>query len=516
MRAAALALLAALAPAARASDARDVPSLQGSAVDTGETDLVRRMKAALAEDPERAEALAARILRSSLASQLAPGAEPEKALADLRAWVADNPAAAAQLAVGFARDDADGTHQFEESLYKQTERFLELSPDRNKGILGRLDGLGSASKAIKSDQGMSDDDRRRLMKELFEGQSTVDRNAEAGGADGSGSRPSGASASPVADAGIYDRLSGANLSGYSPQVQTMQSELNRAAPPGTPRLIETGRLDHATLVHPGHAVRYDLGRLEAALERDLAAARAAALGQPLPPERLSDPSVQKDLAARGAGKDLPAGLARRRAALAEARAAFAAFSAAAEPAKRAGGITPQMLKALGARRRDAAVWLQVAALEDILQRLEALEGFAGAPLREALERAPVSEPERRAFLNGGLRLGDELGGGIRSAREAIALLSSPDYLRRLARAQSAADAARAAARRLPEEIARYRSVPERLAAAARPQPRWRVILEDAAIRFLPSSAFARDAAQHRKTAQSARADFARYCASSAD
>ncbi|MBI5594874.1 MAG: hypothetical protein HY928_02170 [Elusimicrobia bacterium] len=505
MRAGALALLALLPPAAQALDATDVRSIEGRELDTGETDLVRRMKAALAEDPARADALAARILRSSLASQLAPGTGPEEALADLRSWVLENPAAAAQLAVGFARDDADGTHVFEDSLYKQTARFLELSPDRNKGILGRLDGLGAASKAIKSDQGLSDDDRRRLMKELFEGRSSVDKDAKAGGPDGGGGRPSGAAASPVGDDGIYDRLSAANVTGYSPQVQTMQSELNRAAPPGTPRLIETGKLDHATLVHPGHSVRYDLGRLEAAAERDLAAARAAALGEALPPERVQDPAVQRDLQARAAGKSLPGGLARRSDALKKARAAFEAFTAAAEPAKKARGITPAMLKTLGAKRREAAVWLQVAALEDILQRLEALRGFADAALLRQVAGLPVDASEKRAYELGGAGLGAVLEKAIEDAGAAISFMKAGGP--HLAKAQEYAAEARKQGRLLPERVALYRAAPGRLAAVLVPHPRWRTLLEDAAIRFLPSSSFAKTAAQRRKSVAQAWSDF---------
>lgn len=503
MRAPALLLLALLSPTARALDATDVPSLEGRAIDTGETDLVRRMKAALAEDPERADALAARILRSSLASQLAPGTSPEEARADLRAWVLENPAAAAQLAVGFARDDADGTHVFEDSLYKQTARFLELSPDRNKGILGRLDGLGAASKALKSDQGLSDDDRRRLMKELFEGRSTVDKDAKAGGPDGA--RPSGSAASPVGDDGIYDRLSAANVTGYSPQVQTMQSELNRAAPPGTPRLIETGKLDHATLVHPGHSVRYDLGRLEAAAARDRASAQAAALGETLSPALLTDPAMQKDLEARSAGKGLPAGLARRAEALGKARAAFEAFTAAAEPAKKASAITPAMLKVLGAKRREAAIWLQVAALEEILQRLEGLRGFADDALRRQVAGLAIDASEKRAYELGGAGLGSVLEKAIGDAGAAISFMKAGGP--HLAKAQEYAAEARKQGRLLPERVALYRTAPGRLAAVLAPLPRWRALLEDAAIRFLPSSSFAKTAAQRRKSVDQAWSDF---------
>lgn len=500
-RRAALAAALLWAAPARAS----APPVEGRLADSKDSDLARRMKAALAEDPSRADALAARVLRSSLGPRLADAPDPDLARGQLREWLLANPDAAAHLAVGFARDDADGTDAFERSLYKNAERFLELSPDRDKGILGRLDGLGRASKALKADADLSDEDRRKLMKDLFEGRGA--QNA-AGTADRPEGRPGGG-AGAVADDGIYDRLSAANPTGYSPQVQALQSELNRSAPPGAPRLIETGKLDHATLVFPAHPVRYDVSRLEAAAAREAAARRASALGERPSAEALSDPGVQRDLEAR-AKSPLPPALSRRLEALSRARAALDALVAAAEPAKRPGAITPALLKTLAAKRRDAARWVQLAALEEVLGVLEGLTSVRDAALKERLALAPADEEDRRRFWDGGGRLEEQARQALESGRRARELLADRDDAASWAKAESLISAARAAAKRLPADAAAYRTAPERLRATAWTPPRWRVLLEDAALRWAPASSFAKSAAERRKLRDAARADFARF------
>ncbi|TBR26136.1 hypothetical protein EPO15_00860 [bacterium] len=501
--AAALGLALLLAPAARASDA---PSIEGREADVSGTDLVRRMKAALAEDPAKADALAARILRSSLGPRLSESADPDLARGELRAWIVANPAAAAHLAVGFARDDAAGTDAFERSLYRRAEHFLELSPDRNKGILGRLDGLGKASKAIKADEGMSDDDRRKLMKDLFEGQGAMNAQAKDLGPGGAGPAAGGGA---VSSDGVYDRLSAVNPAGYSPLVQALQSELNRSAAPGAPRLIETGKLDYPTLVFPSHPVRYDLERLEAAAALTAAAHRANALGERRTPEQLADPAVQKDLEGRAAG-GLPAALGRRREALSKARTALNGLLAAAEPAKQPKNITPAMLKTLSAKRRDAARWIQLAALEEVLGVLEGLTSVRDAALKESLARAPADAEERARFWEGGGVLEAQAADALEKGRRARELLSDRDDDASWGKAEGLLKAARAAAKRLPEEAAAYRSAPERLRATAYTPPRWRAWAEDAALKWAPGTAFAKEAASRRKLQLDARVDFARF------
>lgn len=504
------ALAAALSLFPLATQADEAPAIQGREADTSGTDLVRRMKAALAEDPAKADALAARILRSSLGPKFSESADPETARGELRDWVLANPGPAAHLAVGFARDDAEGTDAFERSLYKRAEHFLELSPDRNKGILGRLDGLGKAGKAIKADEGMSDDDRRKLMKDLFEGQGAMNAKSDGGGPGGSPSGTPSPGGAVSAD-GVYDRLSAVNPSGYSPQVQALQSELNRSAAPGAPRLIETGKLDYATLVFPSHPVRYDLERLESAARASEAASRAATLGEKVPAENLAMGGVQRDLEKR-AKSPLPAAFERRRDALVRARAALDGLLAAAEPAKSPKNITPGMLKALAAKRRDAARWIQLAALEETLAALEALKSLRDPALKESLSRAPADEEDRARFWKGGGLLEAQAASALEQCRRARELLADHDDDASWAKAESFIRGARAAARRLPGEAVLYRSAPERLRQTAYSPPRWRVWAEDAALRWARSTAFAKEAAARRKLQQDARVDFARFLA----
>ncbi|MBI3299954.1 MAG: hypothetical protein HYZ75_17455 [Elusimicrobia bacterium] len=465
MRASALVLfLAAPAPAL----ATDVPSATARELEQKRTDAERRMEAELARDPARVEALAERVLRSSVGPALTGSAEPELARAKLTAWIRKDPAAAASLALGFARDDAEGSDRFERSLTLENERFLERNPDDPGGLFARLSRLGASLRGIKSGEGLSEDERKRLAKEAFEGRSSIDADAKEdgprGGADSA--RPSGAPA--VTDGGIYDRLSAANPTGYSPQVQALQNELNRQAPPGAPRLAESGKLDHPTLVFPSHSLRYDVERLEKASG----------------PERSES--------------------------LIKARAALEEFLAAAEPARAAKAITPALLKKLAAKRREAARWVILASMETPLRRLEAVKVLDRPALRAALERAPASEDEKRRFLAGGAALEARAAEALTHGRGAVRLLREREDAPSWAEAERLIGKTRAAARSLPEEAELYVTAPERLAAAAQPVPRWRAILEDLALRWAPSSSFAKAAAARRKAAAAARGDFARF------
>ena len=317
-----MSLLLALLLFAAPASAGDAPPITGGAVSTKDTELARRMKEALKSDPALAQTLAERILRSSLAGEFIKegpknaGEEERRAAAleDIKTWILENPSEAAFLAVGFSKDDREGNHEFEQSLFQRVSRFFALNPDRDKGILGRLNRLGSESQSLIKQLNMDDDERRQLLQKMFEGsaetQAKVSGKSEGSGGKGGEAPSKGAS---YAGDAIYDRLSAANPTGYSPQVQQLQSELNAAGAPGAPRLIETGKLDYPTLRHPYHALAYDAGRIDSSYraQRAWAQAKALKLEGSYAQEQYRDPAVQKELDEKAKGKE-PPGFERRR------------------------------------------------------------------------------------------------------------------------------------------------------------------------------------------------------------
>ncbi|MBI5200510.1 MAG: hypothetical protein HY925_02890, partial [Elusimicrobia bacterium] len=361
----ALWLAALLAVGARAQSEQP-PEVGGAAeVQSEETEIVRRAAERLRDDSDMRSSLAARLLRSSLADQLTGGEkDPERAQAAAEQWIADNPNDAANLAVGFAKDDESGTNEFETSLRERVSRYLRLNPDRYQGILGVLSAAGKESKLIKKlEKKMDEEEQRELMKRLFEGQGGEQgrtlKQPDDGG-KGGGPNPGGPGA--VAGASPYDRLTELNPSGYSPEVLALQNALNAQRPAGAPKVAETGRLDYATLVQPTYALRADLARQELSLAARRAWALAKLLGREreFSVEQYSDKNVQAALERAAASAKLPPRLEKRRAALDRAKAAIAAFEQEAGRMQDASKINRAGLRVLAFKQKEASRWLVIA------------------------------------------------------------------------------------------------------------------------------------------------------------
>jgi len=494
----AFALLLAL-PALFLSAAPKPGAIEGRAADGAHADLVRQMKDRLRSDPETTEIVAQRILKSSLGAQLSESAEPDRALEDLKSWVAQNPESAAHLAIGFAKDDAAGNKVFENSLYKDMQNFLELNPDNAQGMYGRLKRASSFSRSLEQTRNLDNEDRQAVINALFEGVDSersgkLSRTDNAGRWDaqrgiGPGGAP-GPGGTVDASVSLYDRLGAANLTGYSPEVMTLQSELNRRKAPGAPGLVETGKLDYPTLRHPYYGLRYDIDRLDAAARTHRAWSLAKALGEAIPDARLKDAAVQRALQERAAGLAEEPAFARRLAAISKAEAALAAFDREAAFTKRKSQITRARLAALASLRQNAARWIAIAALEEMLQRLAALRGFLTQPLRAAVALVPVSEKERADFLNAGAALERELETALKKGARASALLGGDT--KGWSEAQRLSNEVRAASKSLPAEIQRYRDAPLMAAEGTAEPSGWRAALDDLVVRWLPNLAYSRE------------------------
>lgn len=430
---------------------------------------VSRVRTLLADDPAFAEAAAARIARSRLAGLLAPGTDPEARRAAVREWVARDPDSAARLALGLAGDDRRGDSAFEDGAARSAATYYVANPGAQRGVYHRLRRAVAAVELPRVNDDASSEERLERLRALFE-----DRGAARGAASRGGENdPRAARTEPVAAlAGAYDRLSAVNPRGYSPQVLALQSEFNARRPPEAPRLAETGRLDRATLASPAYGMERDLRLLE------------RSLGRPEPD------------------------------ALARARAAADAFARAAGRAQDPAAITRERILELGRLRREAARWIAAAAVERDLREIASREGFLTPELLAAVDAVPAAAEERAAYKRAGEALRRRAAKAAEGLRRAAALLSRDGRGNSLAEADALIAENRALWRGTDREIARYASVPARAAEAARPRPRWRVLLDELALAWLPgSSRRARRAAERRALRAEALAEFRRIASS---
>lgn len=486
------ALLLSLALRAKAQDASG-SDLQGREIasDTSrqEADLERQVAQRLQSDPSAVSQVAERIARSSVARAIAPSGSAD----EIAQWVRENPAAAAQLAVGFARDDATGSHLFEDGLQNENQkRRLETNPDSKQGLMGRLNKSARDSKLMGKDRLMTDEERREILKTMFEGKGS-ESNKIITEEDKGGPNPN--KPAQGVPANYFDRLSKTNLRGYSPELQALQSQLNLRRAPGAPPLIETGRLDYATLSYPGYGMRYDVGGLDARLRAQRAYALAKALGATgsYSPAQYADPSVQAELErqAQARGVKVSGRFEARREALARAAAAVQDFDAAALPAKDPLRISRALILGLGSRQKEAARWITVASLEEELDRLDAEDGFLSPELLQMISRCPVAAGDQAAYQRRGQDYEATLQRIKANDQAAIDKLSSDAWQAEMDSVQAALDENAGLRRGLSRHIADFRLVPYYLLSLQTAKPRWRELLDEYVERFLPSTSYGR-------------------------
>ncbi len=515
-------LAAALVLAALAAgqmDNRPDARATSSSVAPDDAQAVADYKARLSDDSAVA-ALAQRLAQSSLGAQISDNPDQAGRLADIAAWIRANPDQAAGLGVGLARDDASGTHQFENAMDGaiQQGRFV-FNPASKNGLYGRLRKTSLDSRLMTRDAGMKDEERAEILSRIFEGKNgasnrIITRNEQP--------PPPGASSSGpgVLDSGYYDRLGRGNLRGYSPQLQALQSALNRRRPPGAPPLIETGRLDYATLSYPGWGLRYDIANLEQRLrlERNYALARALGQAQGLTRDKLLDDAFEAGLLAqaKARGIALSARAAAGLADLEQAAAATRAFDSAARAAKSPSRISRRLLKTLGQRQKEAARWITAASLEEELERLDPMEGFLSPELLAVIDRCPAAPHDRDEYR----RRGQDYEAGLERLRQddkaALAGLESDGWAAQVAPIQSGLDADAQLRQALGRDIDDYVKAAYLFAESASNDPRWRQILDDWIRTYLPSSSYGRELVAAKRRRASLKDVFVRIAMGDAD
>ncbi|HEX4048810.1 MAG TPA: hypothetical protein VH309_13285, partial [Elusimicrobiota bacterium] len=394
-----------------------------------------------------------------------------------------------------ASDDQTGTTNYEDALLAQLSKSYEANPGAEKNLFGRLRKTAKDSKLLsKQSQDMSADERAELLRTMFEGKGSESDRVLTMKSDGKppSDRPSTASFN-----GIYDRLSARNLRGYSPQLLALQSALSSRRPPGAPALIETGKLDYATLSYPAYSMDYDARNLEKRLRAQRVLALAKLAGRTLTERDWADPDLEAKLAAQVSPDKLSPRFKARAELAAKARAALAAFLAAAETAKDPNAISRGLLVDLGAKQKETARWLRAAALEEELSRLDDLDGFLTPELLAAVAAAPAPADERDAYKRRGEALKARVAQVKSGAEKALALLESDGWAGALAEVDRLVAVNQDLERALPRDVGDYSRVPFGIRDSMLVQPRWREWLDDLAVKWAPSLSYSRAVAFRR-------------------
>ena len=414
---------------------------------------------------------------------------------EIRKWVQSDLTSASEMALGLAKDEANGNHNFEYGVVKHLHQTFGRK-NTNRGAFGILKGAAKTSKkSTDAEQEAGEEEKREALRGLFEGKgSQGDRVITGHAPDG---KPAAEAPAAALASSFYDRLSAGNIRGYSPQLMSLQSALNTRRPPGAPALIETGKLDYATLSYPKFGLKYDLGNLDERLRRARLAELATLGGVQLTERDMKDPNLEARLLAKTPADKLPRSFGARAAANARAAEALAAFEAAAEKSRDPNQISKALLVELSGRQREAARWLTAASLEEELSRIESEEGFLTADLLAAIDAVPAASPLRESYKRRGTDYKSRLQKLKDNVSRALEALRSDAWLTRITEIEKMMSESQTLRRNISRDISDYRLVPYRVAEGVLRQPRWREHLDDLLVRYAKGTSYGREVANRR-------------------
>lgn len=348
----------------------------------------------------------------------------------------------------------------------------ETNPGAQRNLYNRARRLEQKTQPSEKTEGLSDEQRREIAKDLFEGrgaQSNAIVTVE------SSTAAKTENSAPFLQAGYYDRLSRKNIGGYSPELAALQSALNAENVPGAPKLVATGRLDYATLSYPQYAMRHDLAALESRLE---------------------------------SGASTPDGRRRVQSILEHAALAESAFEKAALEAKNQARINSSLLAELGSKQRQASRLITAAFLEEDLDGLNVGKNMLSPALMQDVRRCPVLEPAKADYL----KRADDYAARIEKLKScdqsALSLIEGKDWESKLGPADKLmADCSRQR-KALQQDISNYTRLPGLLAETLRPnKPRWRLYFDYFLLRFWPSLPYSQKLLSEEKNKDALRSAF---------
>ena len=487
------------AAATWAEDGEPSSEPTGAAIEDGRSQAIGDMRKQLEGDPGLQEALIDRIMkRSKIAGTISGESDDHKKRSDVRAWVQGDLGLAAELALLLAKDEADGTYFFENALVKRLKLPVQVN-NADRGAFGVLKGAAKTSKLMgQPDQQAGEEEKRELLRNLFEGKGAQGEKVITGQApEGKIASSDNIPASAALASSFYDRLSAGNIRGYSPQLMSLQNALNTRRPPGAPKLIETGKLDYATLSYPAYGLKYDIATLEERLRRARLAELATLGGVQLTERDMRDPNLEARLLAKLRMKKIPARFAARAAAIDRAKAALSAFETTAEKSKDPNQITKVLLVELSGRQREAARWLTAAAVEEELARIESEEGFFTDDLLAAIDAVPAPAPARESYKRRGQSYKERVLKLKANVQQSLNALQADAWLSHSAEIEKMTAESRNLRRNLSRDISDYRLVPFRIGEAVLRQPRWREILDDLIAKYAKFTSYGREVANRR-------------------
>lgn len=452
----------------------------------------------LTSDPAVAQVVAKRVADSQLIGLITTDGGEDARVAAAKEWIAKDPDSAARVAIGLLTDDRMGKHDYEDNLLRQMRKGWEHNPGAEKNLYGRLRKNAKQSKLLKKQsEELSADEQRELLRNLFEGLGAQSDKVISGKDQTDGKIPEASKPAATSFNGLYDRLSAGNICGYSPQLLALQNSLNARRPPGAPPLIETGKIDFATLSYPAYGMKYDINNLEARLRRNRLLALARLSGRTLTARDWKDPDLEEKLSRNIPSSRLSPRLKKSAELAAKARAALEAFAAAAAKAKDPNAVSRKLLVELGAKQKETARWITAAAIEEELTRLEPLEGFLTPELLAAIDAVPSPVPAREAYKKRGTALQDRIAQVKAGGEQALALLESGAWAASLGKVDELMNDARALKANLGRDADDFSRVPFQIAEARTIQPRWREYLDDLAVNWAPSLDYSKTVARRR-------------------
>lgn len=490
IRAALFVLLALIPLRAPAQDVSG-PNIDGKEASGSQDEfLVTQAKYRINGEPAFREALAERIFNSKLRPHISKGRTRAAVMKDIHAWIKENQDSAASVAVGLAADDEAGNAAHEDRMVYQRKNDFVFNPDSRQGIFGRLKKKSSDSKLMNLDAEMADEEKQEIIRGMFEGDGLSSGNILTQ-KDGGGTVDGEAG---FGDSGFYDRLSRANLTGYSPQVMAIQSALNSRRAPGAPKLIETGKLDYPTLSYPAYSMRYDIGKLDTRLrwQRNYELAKFLGLEKKYSPADLKNPELTAKLEAKlKDAPELSPRLKTRAQHLERARAALSDFARTALRSKDPKRINPGLLRSLGSKQKEAARWITLASLEEDLMRIEAEEGFLSPELLKSIEALPLAKDAISAYKRRGGAFAKKIALMKSNDQKAQKLLLSSRWLSSLAAVDDLIAENAHHRKNLSRDIRNYVSTPYRLHTNFEDKPGWRKTADIYIKRFLPTISYSR-------------------------
>ncbi len=436
-------------------------------------------------NPKIAKAIAERIAQSSIGNRISLSKSSLQKTKEIEAWLLKNPQAGAIIGLGLQADAANGNHDFENRMNQELSQF-EPNPNAVHNAYYQLKRASKTERSMISDKTMTNEERVEILNNLFEGRGSgskaIIRRMQKGG--------SSESPATTLTRNFYNRLSASNLSGYSPKVAALQSQMARENIPGAPPLIVTGYLDYKTLSYPAYEMKYDLSNLKLRLNAQEALTLAEKLGIKISNQEAKDPATISSLLdkAQKKGISLPRDFQIQSETLARAQKAFTAFAAFAKKAQDPKEITLSFIHQLGNLQKEASRWINATFLEGEISQILREEKSLSPQLKEAIAACPVSNQERGEYLARGQSFFDRLNALNASDFKALTDLVN-HWPQKSGQADQLMQKSSALRPHLFTDIEDFVSVPYHLASLYQPEPRWKNWARKIAREFFPWTAY---------------------------